>query len=634
MKYLVINPNKPYQRMQYADFLRVCRPFFVLYSTIEEGSSIKGIMRMRVLQYYQRQSGIIGFKTRSGRDLTHTTSWKIASSEACRKIFLYQSQKAAKKISLSTEQRKKLWVKLNMETKFDSTMVLATTTETESIDVDIATEKESMVATIEDTLASTTIATEGMVHANTTETESVDIDIDIDIATEKESMVATTTEKESVDIDIPTEKESIVATIEDALSSTTIATEGTTLTGKAQISSRVTRSTKRKAKQQRKAIIVKYFTRSAKRKKDEAERDTLENRRQPLVRIRVPFYHQSRKLTPSPIYNNFVKQCRQFLVRMIREPLGSLEGFPVVLEMPSGNNPMVNIHRHAPIRILFGLEKSIHGNYALRYAYGSGSGTGTVGPDPRTFQVRLMEDELREAAILIKDILRHKMFPDMRIFDFNSVEMKIYMGKAIKAAGGANLKAFQNDKLGFHCDQIYSKKGEFLVHMNSQEQWTPVVIASFGATRKLTFKLVDVNDKKKNKTAIANFVVEMKDGDVFLLCPADEYPTKYITRSICKWTHGVDALEKDDDFSVAMMFRVATNTVQVNRSSNKKILTTDDKESLESVINTTQKAGWKKRSTHFDQNDQQLTKFMMYEACKVHEKIQECSAKIIQKLES
>ena len=396
-------------------------------------------------------------------------------------------------------------------------------------------------------------------------------------------------------------------------------------------------STKRKSKRQRKAIVVQYHTRSKTRKlreADDTERDSLESRMQPLVRSRDSYYHQSRMLVPSPDLDRFKKQCRQFLARMIKEPLDSPCGFPVVLEMPNSNYPLINILRHAPIRILFGCEKSINGNYALRYAYSSGSGKGTVGTDPRTFQIRLLEDELKEAAVLIKEILQEQNFPDMSILDFNSAEMKIYMGKAIKAAGGANLKAFQNDKLGFHCDQIYSKKGEFLVHMNSQEQWTPVVIASFGATRKLTFKLVDVNDKKKNKTAIANFVVEMKDGDVFLLCPADEYPTKYITRSICKWTHGVDALEKDDDFSVAMMFRVATNTVQVNRSSNKKILTTDDKESLESVINTTQKAGWKKRSTHFDQNDQQLTKFMMYEACKVHEKIQECSAKIIQKLES
>ena len=397
-------------------------------------------------------------------------------------------------------------------------------------------------------------------------------------------------------------------------------------------------STKRKSKRQRKAIVVQYHTRSKTRKlreADDTERDSLESRMQPLVRSRDSYYHQSRMLVPSPDLDRFKKQCRQFLARMIKEPLDSPCGFPVVLEMPNSNYPLINILRHAPIRILFGCEKSINGNYALRYAYSSGSGKGTVGTDPRTFQIRLLEDELKEAAVLIKEILQEQNFPDMSILDFNSAEMKIYMGKAIKAAGGASLKALQNDKLGFHCDQTYSKNGKFMIHANSQEPWTPVVIASFGATRKMTFKLVDVNDKKKNKTAIAQFVIEMKDGDVFLLCPADEYPTKYITRTICKWTHGIQGLENDDDFSAAIMFRVASDTEKVNRRTNKKVLSKSDKESLAKVINTSGKpAGRKKRSTHYDRNKYRLVEFLKYQADKVHHKMQECAADIMNKVET
>ena len=268
---------------------------------------------------------------------------------------------------------------------------------------------------------------------------------------------------------------------------------------------------------------------------------------------------------------------------------------------------------------------------ADRYAYATGSGSGTVGCDPRTLEVRLMPKDFQEAAKLMEGILLgdHHKLPDMCHDQFTSVELKFYMGKEIKAAGGAEMKRLQNDKLNYHCDQLYSKKGKFILHMNSQEPWTPVVIASFGAMRKLAFQLVDVDTKE----VIRDFEIEMKDGDVFLLCPSDEYPMEYKVHPIhctAKWKHGVKGLLNDDDLSAAAMFRVVKNTVQVDRSNSRKILSKKDKKSLAKVINTTQRTGRKKRSTHFDQAQWLLADFMENQAEKIHQKIIECAARIIE----
>ena len=102
---------------------------------------------------------------------------------------------------------------------------------------------------------------------------------------------------------------------------------------------------------------------------------------------------------------------------------------------------------------------------------------------------------------MIKGILREcqrskdmgKRLQDMSIQEVTAVEIKLYAGKNIKAAGGTGIveetgKIIENDKLGFHCDQVYDVNGKVEVKKNSQEPWTPVVTASFSSTRTLTFR--------------------------------------------------------------------------------------------------------------------------------------------------
>ena len=402
------------------------------------------------------------------------------------------------------------------------------------------------------------------------------------------------------------------------------------------------RSAKRRSKRLRKLISMECSTSSTCDNIEKKDNETIpcstrqairklkevcfQSRMNQKVIPRQRFTIQSRKLEPTSELKQFVNLCRRFLIFLIKQPIGSENGCPIVLEMPNGNSPRLNFLRHAPIRLLYGLNKSIQGDSAIRYAYSSVSGSGTVGADPRTFEVRLMPEDLQIASHRIKEILRIQEHPDMCLLDFNSVEIKLYMGKRIKAAGGAEMKTLQNDKLNFHCDQTYSKNGKFMLHMNSQEPWTPVVIASFGAPRKLAFQLVDVN----SKDVILEFEIEMKDGDVFLLCPADEYPTRYMVQPIqtAKWKHGVTKLQNDDDFSVAIMFRAVKNTVKVDQTTNKKILSRKDKKSLEKVINTAQCTGRKKRMTHFDLHEYKLMDFKNKQAKQVHKKMLECANEI------
>ena len=187
-------------------------------------------------------------------------------------------------------------------------------------------------------------------------------------------------------------------------------------------------------------------------------------------------------------------------------------------------------------------------------------------------------------------------------------------------------KIIQNDKLGDHCDQVYDAKGNFKVSMNSQEPWTPVVIASFGATRTVTFQLWNVNTKKPVGKPIP---IEMKDGDVFVLHPADEYPSKYTFHKVKagKWKHGVSGLESDDHLSAAVMFCAVNETVEVD-SSNKQISSEHVEELMETEIESCQKTGVKKRSEYYDSHKTHLDDFLKNQEDKVHEEIKKAAIRV------
>ena len=213
---------------------------------------------------------------------------------------------------------------------------------------------------------------------------------------------------------------------------------------------------------------VKDMTPESPLKRLQTRRDILdprEYREKPGERIREGHALHSFKLPSSPKLRPklrpFLKLCKRFLARMIKKPLGEPEGFKVVVEMPNGNNPRLNILRDAPIRALFGLNKGVSENgNVLRFAYGSGSGTGSIGCDPRTFEVYLLDRELKRAAIEMKEVLSEcqrskdmgKSLEDMSIQEVTAVEVKLYAGKKIKAAGGTGIveetgKIIENDKL-------------------------------------------------------------------------------------------------------------------------------------------------------------------------------------------
>ena len=353
--------------------------------------------------------------------------------------------------------------------------------------------------------------------------------------------------------------------------------------------------------------------------------DCDESRIEPRHRIRHGHALQSFHLPWSNELRPFLSLCKQFVANLIKGKLGTAEGFNVVVEMPNGNNPCLNTLRNAPMRALFGLDKGISDKgFVLRYAYGSGSGTGSVGCDPRTFEVRLLDRELKEAAIIIKDLLKKYQrsrdlgycLKDMSILDFTAVEIKLYAGKEIKGTG-VSAMTIDNDVLGDHCDQVYSTDGEFKVKQNSQEPWTPVVIVSFGATRIVNFQLYDGKRKVGDPISIV-----MNDGDVFILVPADEYPSQYTFHKLKagKWKHGVPKLQTPDHLSAAVIFRAVFKTIEVD-TNNIKILSEHEENLMENVINTCQRAGYKKRSEHYDGHQSHLDDFLNNQKDKFHEQI-------------
>ena len=177
-----------------------------------------------------------------------------------------------------------------------------------------------------------------------------------------------------------------------------------------------------------------------------------------------------------------------------------------------------------------------------RFAYGTGTGTQTIGLDPQTMRFNEYLDTFDE---ILKNI------PKVDPKSFNAVSVKIYYGlrKGVKTARVKDTK--------LHVDVNYQGQDQPSKE-NSQVPGSPVLILTFGGRKRLHFCLGSSTQNHHQQT---EFYFLQTDTCGFYLDGADENPNEKKDR----WMHRSTMHPKNrGGMVISFMFRQVRNTRRVN----------------------------------------------------------------------
>ena len=156
-----------------------------------------------------------------------------------------------------------------------------------------------------------------------------------------------------------------------------------------------------------------------------------------------------------------------------------------------------------------------------RTAYGVGSGTSTIGLDPRHLKVhppgRAMVELTAEVTKAIATS-NPAWAAILQAHPFNNVSTKIYLsyrnhnGKLVRKC------------VGMHCDVSHDLATRAPKRNNSQTPGTVVGLLTFGANKNLWFKKY-WNSKDSHPNSLLHFL--QKSGTLFVLDPRDEMPDQH-----------------------------------------------------------------------------------------------------------
>ena len=91
-----------------------------------------------------------------------------------------------------------------------------------------------------------------------------------------------------------------------------------------------------------------------------------------------------------PKDNALYDLSRRDIDTLISHLMNSADGIKLSIDIPLKNSECLNIHRPAVLRQYFGKELSRTTENVERYTYGSGSGTSSIGMDPRNYVTRFL----------------------------------------------------------------------------------------------------------------------------------------------------------------------------------------------------------------------------------------------------
>ena len=232
------------------------------------------------------------------------------------------------------------------------------------------------------------------------------------------------------------------------------------------------------------------------------------------------------------------EKTNTFFVDIMSHDIGDIDGLPICVDAPMCNPPMINLERAGVTRIYYGKETSNISGICLRYSYGFGASKGAAGTDPRSFETRKMDDELKSIGICIMQQVKN-VYGDIELSkhnidttDPNSCVVFFYYGKEFN-------NTTNSSKLGYHTDTGWSKKGIFQSHKNSQNQNSFSISYTLGDSRVISFRrrYLSGNKWKNDNKACRKFV--LNDTSIFALHPHDEMTmTRGYTNIISQYQHG------------------------------------------------------------------------------------------------
>ena len=273
-----------------------------------------------------------------------------------------------------------------------------------------------------------------------------------------------------------------------------------------------------------------------------------------------------------PTHTTLSNSSRSIIDQLICSDINSAHGIRLSLDTPLNNPPILNLLRPAVLRQYYGLnvvdQRGIS-NGVRRYTYGSGTGSSSVGMDPRNFATRMMTEEMLSLSqelhnLLLKNRSYFKLEDMDLTLPFNHCTVIVYYA-------GEYLK--ESSKLGIHSDCVYSARdGCYVKKDNSQIQNTPTVIYSLGDTRTLHWKRRRRLTKSNGRTVWDSDIefsaeYELSHDSVTIVNTLDEDP-EHVSEdgSQYQYQHGNVNVSKDK-FCVGIVFRTVHTTDVYDDSS-------------------------------------------------------------------
>ena len=271
----------------------------------------------------------------------------------------------------------------------------------------------------------------------------------------------------------------------------------------------------------------------------------------------------------------------------------AIKDFPeyVYMMMPDRNRRRVRNSITFPqaMRLFFGKSEMITQHFDKRPSYGLDSMLRTTGMRPYDIRVQPFTNTIESIVSYIEKAVKPLLLGtkyENCDFDFNFLEIKLYMGKQLV---GENC----NKSVGAHTDCIFDDKGKQSVNDSARGEHLTTIL-TFGYPRQLFFvrcsKDMNKEQVKWNEDKDPNDYVTLEHNSLFVLFPDDEKPTstepeKHMLR---KTKHGVK-FKGNLPFSIALVFR-SVKKLSLFHSTDTKV--PDGTFHRDSLANTFKKNSW------------------------------------------